>query len=71
VGRYNLAIFILRNIVKGRDAQVLDKSTIHAKTLGARVKTGRIFLTEDPQILSANVKKLVATATWTSGSVNN
>jgi len=44
-------------MVKGRDTHVLDKSTSHVKTLGARVKTGRMFLTEDPQILSDNVKK--------------
>jgi hypothetical protein len=52
VGRYNLATFVLRNMGKGRDTHVLDKSTSRVKTLGARVKTRRMFLTEDPQILT-------------------
>jgi len=56
---------------KGRDTQIFDKSTSRVKTLGAVVETRSMFHTENPQILSAKIQNLVATATWPSGYVNN
>jgi hypothetical protein len=51
-------------LVYTRGAQIFQRSTIHLQILGARSMSLSKYHTEDPQILGATVKNLVATATW-------
>jgi hypothetical protein len=53
--------------MKGRGAQIFQKSMSQLKILGARRVTSSKFHTEDPQILGAAAQNVVATATRRPG----
>jgi hypothetical protein len=53
--------------MKGRGAQIFQKSRSQLKILGIRRITSSKFHTEDPQILGATAQNVVATTTRSPG----